>query len=179
MKLWTCLLLGLLLVGCADRKADSAADEATADADPPAAAPADGQAPAEDNKPVPFTKREAKLVDKEKAMAENASLVEVENKIDASDPLTAASQSYFNMASRVHVSALKHNVDIMKAMNDRWPTFEEFDGLMKQNNIKLKGLYEWQMYAYDAETGGICILEDRAEKKRRYEASGRDYPHDD
>lgn len=196
MKLMLAFALSLLIVGCADSGAtsenDSVAakepgsvaegmgiDTGAASAEPATnGPPADARAAAnEPAKPVPFHKREAKLVDKEKAMAENPSMVEVENKINASDPLTAVSQSYFNMASRVRVIQLKHSVDLMHATDGEWPSFAAFDKLMKQHDIKLNGLYPWQVYAYDQQTGGISILEDRAEKKRQYEATGREYPH--
>ena len=65
----------------------------------------------------------------------------------------------------------------MHAMNERYPTFEEFSSLLKQFDIRLGNLYDYQMYAYDDQTGEICILEDRALKKQMYEAAGREYPH--
>lgn len=175
MRLIALLISGLTILGCADRKPDA---EPAAEA--PAAAPqAQAAVPAAQPPREVAFKREAKLVDKNKAMAENPALIEVENKINASDPITAISQSYFNAASRIHTVQLKHSVDLMKASEDRWPTFEEFEKLLKQHTVELTGLYPWQVYAYDDQTGGISILEDRAEKKRQYEAAGRDYPHDD
>lgn len=173
------LALLLLTLGCdqlALKKPEEAPPEPAA-ADP---APAQPQVQAEEKpvKPRHFLKREAALVDKNKAMAENDSLVEVKNEINATDYLSAVSQAYFAAGSSVQLSQLKHQIDLMHAQNERYPTFEEFRDLLKQFDIKLGHLYEYQMYAYDEETGGISILEDREHKKRIYEAAGRDYPHD-
>lgn len=184
MKTPLILLISLLAAGCtrSDEGVMSEFDQAAAGegakADQaPDAAPPEQAAQKPEN--VPITKREARLVDKQKALAENPDLIEVENKINASDPLTAVAQSYFTLGSRAHVAAMQHNLRIQKEIDGRWPTFEEFQQSLKQNNVKLSGLYAYQMYAYDQTTGGLTILEDRAEKKRIYEEAGRDYPHDD
>jgi len=185
MKPAIILLIGIALAGCADRVPD---ENPEGDAAPEAQAPGAAAAPAQDNnapqedaadKPVPITKREAKLVDKKQALQENPALVEVENKITAGDTLTAVAQSYFTIGSKAQVLAMQRSIQIQKELNNRWPTFEEFEKSLKQAGVQLQGLYAYQMYAYDEDTGGIVILEDRAEKKRQYEAAGREYPHDD
>src|SRR5690606_18305137 len=124
----------------------------------------------------PITKREARLVDKNKAMQENPALIEVENKITGSDPLTAVAPSYFTIGSPIHVAALKHNSDLIHAAEGRWPTFAEFQQSLKQSNVELEGLYPYQMYAYDDQTGGLVILEDPEEKRRHYEDAGLEVP---
>ena len=196
MKWLIVTMLGCLVTGCAkDEPGLMAQWDAAAGAEPPVggiidqdaeqgapvpnvAAPA-GAREEKLNK-IPITKREARLVDKKRAMAENPSIVEVENKINASDPLTAVAQSYFTIGSKAQVAAMQHNLRIQKELNNgNWPSFEEFEKSLKQAGVKLSALYAYQMYGYDQETGGIVVLEDRAEKKRQYEAAGRDYPHDD
>jgi hypothetical protein len=158
---------------------DAANDAAPVDGAAPA--PAEPAPPAEPAvkapDPIPFTKREAALVDKKQALSENPKLVEVENKINATDPLTAVAQGYFSIGSRANVLAMEHTIKTMHALNERYPTFAEFEDLMKKNGARLGQLYQWQMYAYDDATGTISILEDRAVKKAMYEAAGRDYPH--
>ena len=122
--------------------------------------------------PPEFAQVEWKLVDKSKALAENPKLIEVVNKTNASDPWSAAAQSYFTIGSKAHMLAFKHTIDLHKAEHDKNPTFEQFDTMMKSANVKLKGLYPWQVYAYDAKDGSIVILENAEEKKRRYEEAG-------
>lgn len=137
-----------------------------------------GNAPAAEN-PAPaapaapsFPQDNTKIVDKNKILAENPGLIETENKINAADPLTAASQSYFTIGSRAQVMALKHSIDLHKAQFEKPPTFAEFETMLRQAGVALKGLYRWQVYAYDERTGEISILEDREMKKRLYEEQG-------
>ena len=184
MNLQLRCIMSLLLVGCVDpamfNQQQTAQDEA--DSVGVAAELEPGENAAE-NKPAPAAPRqpvwplEWRLVDKNKALAENPKLVEVENTINASDPFTAAAQSYFTIGSRAHVLAFKHNVDIYKATNDRNPTFTEFEQMIKQANVELKGLKPWQAYAYDDQSGAISILEDPDEKARRYKAAGLPLPN--
>jgi hypothetical protein len=143
-------------------------------------APAQAPVPAEEkpDKPTHFLKRVAELVDKKQAMAENDKLVEVDrNRMSSQNYLTAVGQGYFAAASRLELLNLQNAVNQMQALNERYPTFAEFKDLLKQTGVRLGNLYEYQMYAYDDETGEICILEDRAHMKRIYEAAGREYPH--
>lgn len=176
MKPMACAVLAMTLAGCGElalKKPQSAPEPAPAN-------PAPAQAPAAEEKPATvthFLKREARFVDKKKAMAENDKLVEVENRINTTNYLSAVAQAYFAAGSSIHLTQLKHQVDLMHATNNRYPTYEEFCELLRQFNIKLGNLYEYQMYAYDEDTGEICILEDRAHMKRIYEAAGREYPH--
>jgi hypothetical protein len=169
------LLLGTLL-GCAEwiPEKPAAAPQAAQAQPAPAQVAAEPQQPP---RPANFLKREAKLVDMNKALAENDKLVEVENRISANNYVSALSQSYFALGSRVQVLNLKHQIDIMYNVDERYPSFQEFSDLLRQSGVKLGQLYEWQMYAYDDKTGEIGILEDRALKKQKYEASGREYPH--
>lgn len=136
------------------------------------APPGQAAAPAAAAPQPGFSQLEWKLVDKRKALADNPALIEVENKINAGDPLTAASQSYFNLGSRANILNFQHNLQIWEAAEGRKPTFDEFNTMFKQANADLKGLYPWQVYAYDDQDGSICVLEDHAEKKRLYEAQG-------
>ncbi|MBX3438832.1 MAG: hypothetical protein KF861_15160, partial [Planctomycetaceae bacterium] len=174
MRLMTSVAILLSLLGCGDLGLTQSEPEPAAE--PAPAAPVEPAAAPVQEKPATvthFLKREAALVDKHKAMAENDKLVEVENRITANDYLSAVSQMYFAAGSAIYLSQLKHQLDLMYAQDNRYPTFEEFSALLKQFNIKLGALYEYQMYAYDDQTGEIGILEDRAHMKRIYEAAGR------
>ncbi len=179
MKFTSSVMLTLVVMGCGKPPVDKPETAAEpVEANP---APAQPQAAAEEKpvKPTHFLKRVAELVDKRKAMEENPDLVELDrNRITAGNYLSAVGQGYFAAASRVQLLNLQNAVQQLHALNDRYPTFEEFRDLLKQTGVKLGNLYEYQMYAYDDETGEISILEDRAYKKRIYEAAGREYPHE-
>jgi hypothetical protein len=179
MRLALILSAGLITTGCADRvkEPEQQAEAAPAAAPQQAAEPGPAADPApEPPKKVPITKREARLVDKNKAMQENPALIEVENEINASDPFTAVAQSYFTLGSRAQLLNWKHNLDLMHAAEGRWPTFAEFQQSLKQSNVQLNGLYPYQMYAYDDQTGGLVILENPEEKRRHYEDAGLEVP---
>jgi len=172
-------LLILTTLGC-DQLALKKPEETPPEPAPANPAPAQPQVQAEEKpvKPTHFRKRVAELVDKNKAMAENDKLVEIErNRISSQNYLTAVGQGYFAAASRIELLNLQNAVNQLHALNNRYPTFEEFNDLLKQTGVRLGNLYEYQMYGYDDQTGEICILEDRAHKKRIYEAAGREYPH--
>ena len=42
---------------------------------------------------------------------------------------------------------------------------------MKQLKVEVASLPPWQMYGYDAKTGGLVLLEDKGEKIRLYKAN--------
>lgn len=177
------LIAAMLAVscGCLDPSAfQSKKPDEAAPAPPAAAAPAQAAAPApvaaapQGENAIPDI--EAQIVDKPRALAENPSLVETSNKMNTTDPIMAISGAYFSAASRAETMAFQRNIDIWKAANeDRYPSYTEFMDMYRSFRVKFKGLKPWQVYAYDQSDGTICILEDRAEKKRRYEAAGIEY----
>ena len=166
MKLITTLALLFILSGCGELKSEKApapvAQAKPAPVEPPAENP---------NKPVHFKKREAKLVNTKDAMAANPDLVETRNRINATNYLTAVAQGYFAAASQIQMIQLEHTVKHMQAMDDRWPTLEEFQKILDDNGIKLSHLYPYQMYGYNPETGDLTILEDKAQKEAAKEAA--------
>ncbi len=166
MKLISGLALLLMLVGCGLVKTEETAAPAVK-AKP---APVE-QKVAKPNKPVHFKKRVAKLVNKQDAMAANPDLVETRNRINSNNYLTAVAQGYFSAASQIQMIQLEHTVKHMQALENRWPTLEEFQKILDDNNIKLGSLYEYQMYAYDPDTGGISILEDKVKKQAAKDAA--------
>ncbi len=113
-------------------------------------------------------KTTGKIVDLAEAK-KNPKMVEVDNKITGSDPLTVSFNAYVSATSRATALNFKHQMDILKATNDdKYPTFKEAEKLMKQLHIELNALPPYQLYAYDAKTGGLVTLEDKAEKIRLY-----------
>lgn len=171
--------LAILACGCIDpsafqKKADEAAEAAAA---PPAVeAPARQAEPvaAQPGQPV-IPDVEAVIVDKQQVLIEHPDWTETEEKITATDPLSAVSQSYFALGQRVHLLNFKHNVDIFYAANERWPTYDEMLEMFRQFDVKLKHLKPWQVYAYDQTDGTMVVMEDLADKKRRYEEIGLEY----
>ena len=139
-------------------------------ADPqPAANPvaAPEQPPAQPN-PSIIGRTTRTIVDLAEAK-KNPKIVEIDNKVTGSDPLTASFSAYVSATSRATALNFKHQMDILKATNDdKYPTFKEAEKLMKQLNLELTALPAYQMYGYDAKTGGIVVLEDKAEKIRLY-----------
>ena len=190
MRIFMCALLCVGLAGCddfndalnTDRKPVSPpgvlpadqmhGDDVAADPNPPPAGGAANPAPAAPDKSSIIGKTTAKIVDKQKAMAENPELVVVENKVSGSDPLSVAASAYISLTSRASALNFQHGLDLFKAMNDRNPTYDELTAMLKQHGIRLTELPPYQMYGYDAESGAIVILEDKADKARRYKEAG-------
>ncbi len=136
---------------------------------PPAAntAAAPEQPPAKPSGSI-IGKTTGKIVDLAEAK-KNPKIVEIDNKITGSDPLTASFSAYVSITSRATALNFKHQMDIVKAGNDdKYPTFKEAEKLMKQLHIELSALPPYQLYGYDAKTGGIVVLEDKVEKIRLY-----------
>jgi hypothetical protein len=164
------MLLSLTLAGCSRDSEEVEAAEQVA-------------APME---PQGFSKLEWKIVDRNKALAENPKLVEVENDTNASDPVSAIMQASRSAISRINKISMEHNATLQSFVNatesgeDPKPiSFEEFNAAAKLNSNNVKGLYRWQAYAYSETTGKVTILEDREEKRRIYEESGREFKVDD
>jgi len=173
VTLLSAVLVSTVLPGCIDPSmlAPKETDKAEELAPPVPAGAAPAAAPAAGEAGLP--KDNTKLVDKKQALAENPKLIVTTNRIDATDPISAAAQSYFAIGSRAQLLNLKHQIDILKAdNNNKPPSFAQFDDLLRQNNVKLAGLYRWQVYAYDDESGDIVILEDHDMKKAEYEKGG-------
>lgn len=122
---------------------------------PPAAEPQ--QKAEEEVKPL---EREARLVDKQAAMAENPKLVEVTNTIDAVDPVSAATQGYFAGVNKALIPMIEREVVAFEIENNRNPTFDELKSRLDRGGVKLLGLKSWQMYAYDESDGTITVLSD-------------------
>lgn len=136
---------------------------------PVAAAPV-GQ-PAEPAKPSGsiIGKTGGRIVDLVEAK-KNPKVVEVDNKVVGADPLTSSFSAYVSITSRASVLNFKHQMDILKAADDRsqYPSFKEAEQMMKQFKIEVAALPPYQMYGYDQKSGGLVLLEDKGEKIRLY-----------
>lgn len=133
----------------------------------PKAKPAErANAEIDPNAKGPF-KRVFLLVDKQKAMEENPNYVETVNTIEAGDYFTGVAQGAFAAASKTTTISLQYYVRLHEAQHGKNPTLEEIKKYLKDNGVTLKGLYPYQVYAYDEETATICILEDKAERAKR------------
>ncbi len=139
------------------------------------------EAPPNPSKPTSSTqtKRKQSIIGKTTAMVvdakearKNPKIVVVENKISGSDPLTIAATAYISMSSRNSLLNFTNQLNTIKAINGRDPTFEEYQELAQQLRIEFARLPAWQMYGYDSDTGGLLVLEDKAEKIRRYKKNG-------
>jgi len=140
-----------------EQKAEDAAPPVGAQPAAPGAAAAANNGPPDVN---------ARIVDKQKAVQERPQLVETVNKITANDPIFAPLQGLHAVGSKAEMLAFTHTIQIHKATNDKFPTFEEFMDYYKQAHVQLKGLKPWQVYAYDAESGTVSLMEDPLEKER-------------
>lgn len=133
---------------------------------------------AEQKKPVAFPMTTTRMVNYKEAIEKNPQLKIVENKINTNDPLLAPAKAYKAIGSRAELLALSHNIDLHKAQWDKYPTYAEFEDLVKQSNVQFKGLYPWQAYSYNEDDGSINILEDPDFKKQMYKDAGLPEPTD-
>lgn len=138
--------------------------------------------PAPGETPPPAQKREnilgkttAEIVDAKKAMAENPDLKVMQTSSLGGDPLTQGANAAIYIPSRILMLNMQNTLKQFQALNDRWPNYEEFMDIIKQNNIQFNMLKRWQMYGYDSEKGEMMILQDEAKKKDIYEKNDLDY----
>lgn len=158
---------GLLVwSGCGGESASSTQQSAK----PEGAAPPPMKAPN-------FPQNNTKLVNYKTAMANNPALLVVENEAEYADPITGPAKMYKAMASKIEKDfMLKHNIEIHHAQFDEYPSFETVEGWLKQSPNELKGLYPWQVYAYNPDDGSVVILQDQEYKKQMYKEAGLPEP---
>lgn len=124
-----------------------------------------------DNKGI-IGKTTAKVVDAQKALAENPGLVVLERKKLGDDPLTQGANAYVFVRSSVSTLGMQRAIQLYQAEHGKLPSYDDFMRIMQENRVEFTMLYAWQMYGYDAQAGEIVILEDKAEKARRYKEAG-------
>ncbi|QDT92900.1 hypothetical protein [Gimesia algae] len=126
---------------------------------------------ANDNKKSIIHKTTAVVVDAKQAM-ENPAIEVVDGKIKGVDPFTQAGSAYVSMASKVSTLGMQQAIKTHKALNDRFPTYEEYMQMMKENRIEFAQLPPYKMYGYDAESGTILVLQDNKKKEELYKKAG-------
>lgn len=114
------------------------------------------------------------VFDLHKLMQEKPHLVVASGKVSGSDPVSAAGSAYTTQVPELSTLGMRQLLDHRQILNDRWPTYDEFMGMMRQHGIRFAQPPRYQMYAYDSETGQIVILEDPQEKDRRYKEASID-----
>lgn len=179
------LLAGVMIVlagnGCKDPKEIARQQGETIEEQPQKKAPqepvaengaADEQGGnADDNKKSIIHKTTAVVVDAKKAM-ENPDIEVVDGKIKGVDPYSQAGSAYVSMASRVSTLGMQQAIQHHKVLNDRFPTYDEYMKMMKENRIEFAQLPPYKMYGYDAESGNILVLQDNKKKAELYKKAG-------
>ncbi|MFK7777985.1 MAG: hypothetical protein QM501_07640 [Gimesia sp.] len=116
-------------------------------------------------------KTTAIVVDAKKSLA-NPDIEVVDGKIKGFDPFTQAGSAYVSMASRVSTLGMQQAIKLHKALNDRFPSYDEYLKMMKENRIEFALLPPYKMYGYDSETGNILVLQDNKKKAELYKKAG-------
>lgn len=170
-----CICLGA--IGC-DRF--NAAMEAERDVAAKESAEAAARQQAEEAKKAPpppvrdgiFGEKTAVVLDVNKAMAENKNLVIKEKGPLGSDPIGQALGAYIDVGARTSTLGMVHAVKVHRAIEERFPTYDEFMKMMTDNGVKFVKLYRWQFYGYNEKDGSIVILEDPVLKNEIRRAAG-------
>jgi len=120
-----------------------------------------------------FGKTTAEIVEVKQAMAENPDLKIFQRQGLGNDPLSQYANAYIYLSSEIQMQNMKHQLDILKVDNDfKNLNYTQFMKFVKDNNFQFSMLKPWQKYGYNEETGSMVILQDEAEKKRRFQAAG-------
>ena len=110
-------------------------------------------------------------MDAKKAL-ENPEIIVVDGKIKGVDPFSQAGSAYVSMSSRVSTLGMQQAIKAHKALNDRFPSYDEYMQMMKENRVEFAALPPYKMYGYDAESGNILVLEDKKKKAELYKEAG-------
>jgi len=187
----SCLLLLLFPLGCAEPIADldqqspavanndsPASSEASssepAPSDPmPEAAPAETpveEKPAEEPKPEPKPKKGLihqttdEVVDVQEWL-KKPGIEARDGNIEGVDPFSQAASGYFTLAARASTLGLQQQVQHYKALNDKFPSYQEFMKMMRDNRIEFAKLRWYEIYGYNEDTGKILVLVDTVAKE--------------
>ncbi|QDU07853.1 hypothetical protein [Gimesia aquarii] len=133
--------------------------------------PGNQGAPQNNTKKSIIHKTTAVVVDAKKAL-KNPEISVVDGKIKGVDPFTQAGSAYFSMASRVSTLGMQQAIKAYKALNDKFPSYDEYMKMMKENRVEFAQLPPYKMYGYDDETGNILVLQDNKKKAELYKEAG-------
>lgn len=92
--------------------------------------------------------------------------------VAASDPsqvkgFSISGTAYNRAAALSGTVGLEQWVQHTQALEGRFPTYQELQDYIAQNNVDMPALREYQHYGYDESTGQVVILENREEKEGR------------
>jgi hypothetical protein len=151
------LVLGLtLLAGCVESTSPAGAQQKK---------PAAENRPADDGKGI-FGKKTQDIGKFDPNLADQ---VVSNQKINATDPITAPFSAYGPILESAAMLTIKHDIDIFEATELHYPTYEEFmEKIIKANNIQLPVLPFKGRYMYDESKHELVIVRDRenAEKAK-------------
>ncbi|TWT39674.1 hypothetical protein [Blastopirellula retiformator] len=131
--------------------------------------------PPAETKPEPrgvIGKTTAKVVDVHKALQDPEIVVAEGSSAAGVDPFSQAGSAYFSAMARVSTLGMQQAVQMKKAVEGRWPTYEEYMQIMKENNVKFAKLRSYEMYGYDDKTGKIMVLTDKRLYNEHLKRSG-------
>lgn len=80
--------------------------------------------------------------------------------IEGVDPFSRAASGYFTLAAQASTLGLQSAIKNYRALNDRYPTYEEFKKMMQENRIEFAKLRWYEIYGYNEDTGKIVVLVD-------------------
>lgn len=126
--------------------------------------------PANDGKGI-IGKTTNEVVDAKEAL-KHPNIVVVENKSQGGDPISFAASAYVSVRSQASTLGMVQAVKMHQALNDKYPTYEEFMKIMNEHHVEFTMLYPYQRYGYDEDTGSIVILQDNDDKAARHKAAG-------
>ncbi|UUO08025.1 hypothetical protein M4951_06830 [Blastopirellula sp. J2-11] len=109
------------------------------------------------------------LQDPEIVLAEGASA-------DGVDPFSQAGSVYFSAMAKVSTLGMQQAVNMKKGVEGRYPTYDEYMQMMKENNIEFVKLRSYEMYGYDDKTGKILVLMDKRLQREHFKRAGIDPP---
>ncbi len=85
--------------------------------------------------------------------------------IEGVDPFSQAASGYFTLAARASTLGLQQQVQHYRALNDRFPSYQEFMKMMRDNRIEFAKLRWYEIYGYNEDTGKILVLVDTVAKE--------------
>lgn len=180
-----CLSLTFLLLGCAEPIADldqqnvanndpAASSSGTTSVDPmPEAATGETtpeEKPAEEPAPEPKPKKGLihqttdEVVDA-KEWLQKQGIEARDGNIEGVDPFSQAASGYFTLAAKASTLGLQQQVQHYKVLNDKFPSYQEFMKMMRDNRIEFAKLRWYEIYGYNEDTGKILVLVDTVAKE--------------
>ncbi len=154
--------------------ADPASPPAEQEGTEPAAetqSPAESESPTE-QAPSPASPRNRGVIGQTTAQVVDAKEwlqkpgIEPQNgNIEGVDPFSRTASGYFTLAAQTSTLGLQQAVQHYRALNDRFPPYEEFMRMMQENRIEFTKLRWYEIYAYNEDTGKILVLVDTVAKE--------------